>query len=722
MVLPFLALAVMAPSQSVTDLVDPFIGTGGTGHTFPGPVMPHGMVQLSPDTELDDWQHCSGYHHDDTSIAGFSITHMSGTGVALLGNFMVAATVGEVKLTPGRSDTPGSGYRSRFDHADESARPGYYKVKLKDYDILAELTASDRVGIEKYTFPKTEAANLIFEITSQLGGQDRIDSSAKWVSPTEIEGSVTMGGWARGCKYFFVAQLSQSATKFGIVADRVPVEGKTEASGKIKTMEAWATFDTRTNQVVTVKMALSNVDIAGARKNLKAEARSWDFTRYVRAADRAWAKQLDGIKVAGGSDAQKRQLYTAMYHAYTQPNLFQDVDGRYQGMDRKIHNAIKGQTYYHLYSLWDTYRAAHPLYQLLNPSMNAQLVNGLLERYRVRHELPVWEVASSETGIMIGDPAVPVVCNAVIGGAPVDTELAMKAVVDTLERPRGGQKWFLQYGYVPCDKDHESVSKTLEFSYANGAAAEMAEYLGKHELASKLWKRAQGYRYVFDPKEGLMCPRTSDGAWVKDYNPKRLDYNPRYVTEGNSWQYNWLVMHDVPGLVGLYGGKENAVQKLSETFDVKNLPIGDQPDVSGLIGQYAQGNEPSHHTPYMFTAFGRPDLSARYVRESRDGLYSDKVDGLPGNDDCGQMSAWWVFSALGFYPVDPASASYMIGIPRFPEATLRLENGKVVHITTKNLDLDKGYPKEVRWNGKPLTDWKVKHSDIVQGGTLEFIG
>jgi len=723
MILPLLHVAALTFAGSVTQFVDPMIGTATTGHTFPGATWPHGMVQLSPDTGFEGWEHCSGYHHDDKAIYGFSHMHLSGTGATDLGDILVAPNVGDVKFEPGDPSKPGSGYLSRFSHKNEIAKAGYYEVKLDDPQVRAQLTVTPRVGIHRYTFPKTGQANLTFEITNQIGGQERSFSAAKWISPTELEGTIFTNGWARDQHCYFVARFSRPATNYGVAIDNKLAPGKKEASGKLPLLDAFATFDTSKDQVVMVKVGISNVGTDGARKNLDAEATSWDFNGYVKQASQAWNNQLAPLQIAGASKAQKRTFYTALYHADIHPSLYQDVDGRYLGMDRKIHQSPEGTQYYHIYSLWDTYRAAHPLYQLLEPSKNAQFINGMLERYKIRGELPVWELCSSENYCMIGDPGVPAVANAVINGAAIDKKLALEAVQASLAHNGRGQTQFLQYGFDPSDKEpYESVSKTLEFAYANGAGAEMAKFLGANDVAAKLWDRSQAYKKVFNPAVGLMCPKTSDGNWVADYNPARLDYDPRYVTEGNSWQYNWLVMHDLAGLESIYGGRQKALKKLEETFDPKNEPIGGQADVTGLIGQYAHGNEPSHHTAYLFTAFGRPDLTDKYVQQIRDGYYHDGADGLCGNDDCGQTSAWYVFSAMGFYPLDPASGEYVLGIPAFPSMTVRLEDGKTIRVVAKNLDLAKGKVREVRWNGKLLKDWKIKHKDLIQGGTLEFFG
>ena len=716
------ALALSAPiTGSITRYVDPMIGTGATGHTFPGAVRPHGMVQLSPDTGFSGWEHASGYHHDDKAIFGFSHMHLSGTGGSDFGDILVAPNVGEVQLVPGDTAKPGDGYHSRFSHKDEVARAGYYSVFLQDPKVQAELTVTPRVGIHRYTFPRTDKANLTFEITSQIGGQERTFSSARWISPTELEGAVFTRGWAREQHTFFVARFSRPATSYGVAVDNSPEAGRTQASGALRVLDAYATFDARKNNAVMVKVALSAVDIAGARRNLDAEAKGWNFARYAREADKSWAKKLSRAQVQGGTTVQRRNYYTALYHAYIHPSLYQDVDNRYLGMDMKVHQAPPSFVYHHIYSLWDTYRAAHPLFQLTEPSMNAQFVNGMLERYKIRGELPVWELASNETYTMIGTSAVPVVANALVNDAPgIDRALAFKAVEDSLNFKARGQDIFLENGFIPSDRDSGSVSKTLEFSYDNGAAAQMARKLGRPVEADAFWKRSQNYRQVFNSAQGLIWPKTSDGKWVENYDPIQVDYSPPFVTQANSWQYNWNVMHDIPGLIGLYGSREAFVQKLLATFDPNNKPLGRYHGLTGMIGQYNHGNEPGHHVPYLFALAGRSDLTQKYVQQIRNDLYHNGAGGLPGNDDCGQTSAWYVFSALGFYPVDPASGEYVLGVPLFPKARLRLENGKTIRVVTKGFSPTNGQARQVRWNNRVLDNARIRHADLMQGGTLEF--
>lgn len=717
------ALATSVPGPgAVSRYVDPLIGTSATGHTFPGAVRPHGMVQLSPDTGFSGWDHASGYRHDDNAIMGFSHMHLSGTGGSDFGDILVAPTVGEVKLEPGDATKPGSGYASLIDHKDEVARAGYYSVFLQTPKVEAQLTVTPRVGIHQYTFPPTDKANLTFEVTNQIGGQERTYSAAKWISPTELEGAIFTRGWAKEQHTYFVARFSRAATSYGVAIDNKLEAGRTEASGALPRLDAYATFDTRKDAAVMVKVALSNVDNDGARKNLDAEAKGWDFNRYVRDADGAWNAKLGQTQIKGGTDAQKRDYYTSLYHAYIHPSLYQDVDGRYLGMDMKTHQAAPGFEYHHVYSTWDTYRAAQPLFQLMEPSMNTQFVNGLLERYKIRGELPVWELASNETYTMIGASSVAIVANAVVNGAQgIDTELAMKAVRDSLLANQGNQDLFRQYKYVPSDKTgSRSVSRTLEFAYDNGAAAEMARKLGKTADAQVFQERSQWYHNAFNPEKDLIWPKNSEGQWLSDTEFDPLLVDSKYIAQANAWEYGWNMMQDVPGMIALYGGKEAFVQKLSKVFDPDFKPKGDYHGMTGLIGQYNHGNEPGMHCPYLFAMAGRPDLTQKTVQQVRSELYHNGADGLPGNDDCGQTSAWYVFSALGFYPVDPASGEYVIGVPEFPEARVKLENGKTIRILAKGFDPVTQTAKTVKWNGRVLADWRISHAELTQGGTLEF--
>lgn len=720
---PLTASSSALPAQPgpISKYVDPMIGTAATGHTFPGPVRPHGMVQLSPDTGLSGWDHASGYVNSDSAILGFSHMHLSGTGGSDFGDILVAPSVGEVQLIPGDATQPGTGYSSRFEKKSEVAHAGYYAVYLQNPGVQAELTVTPRVGIHRYTFPATEKANLTFDITSKIGRQEVLATSARWLGPTELEGSIVTKGWAKEQHTYFVARFSAPAASYGVAILNQLEAGKKEASGPLPDLDAYATFDARHNRSIVVKVALSSVDIDGARKNLNAEAMGWDFNAYVRAADRAWNAKLGQVKVKGGTPAQKRDFYTAAYHSYIHPSLYQDVDGRYLGMDKQVHQSPEGFEYYHVFSLWDTYRAAHPLFELTQPSLNTQFVNSMLERYKIRGELPVWELASSEAYTMIGTSGVPVVANAVINDPTgIDTNLALRAVRDSLLFKQGDQEDFLQFQYVPSELGNRSVSKTLEFAYDNGAAAQLARKLGRPDEADIFWTRSQWYRNVFNPGKDLVWPKNAEGEWIADFDP--LLVNGPHMAQANSWQYGWNMMHDVPGLIALYGGRDAFIQKLLKTFDPTFKPTGDYHGMTGLIGQYNHGNEPGMHCPYLFALAGRPDLTQKYVQQVRSELYHNGADGLPGNDDCGQMSAWYVFSALGFYPVDPAAGEYVIGVPLFPEASLKLENGKTVRIIARGFDPAAGAAKKVTWNGRIITDNKIGHTDLVKGGTLLFEG
>jgi predicted alpha-1,2-mannosidase len=719
------ALALSVPAAGpISKYVDPMVGTAATGHTFPGPVRPHGMVQLSPDTGYSGWDHASGFMYGDNVIHGFSHMHLSGTGGSDFGDISVAPSVGKLQIVLGDADKPGTGYSSKFDHKDEVARAGYYSVFLQNPKVEAELTVTPRVGIHRYTFPATDQAHLNFDVTSHIGTQERYFSSARWVSPTELEGSVFSKGWAKEQHTYFVARFSAPATHYGVAIANKMEAGQTEASGPISALDAYATFDTRKNQSVIVKVALSNVSVEGARLNLEAEAKSWDFNSYVRAADVAWNTKLGQVKIRGGSEAQKRDFYTAGYHSFIHPSLYQDVDGRYLGMDMKVHQASQGFDYYHVFSTWDTYRAAHPLYQLMEPALNTQFINSMLERYKIRGELPVWELASNETYTMIGSSSVPIVANAIVNGARgINRELAMQAVSDSLLAKQGNQDLFLQYKYVPSDKTgSRSVSRTLEFAYDNGAAAKMANALGNSAAAKVFNERGQWYHNAFNPEKDLIWPKDSTGQWLGEDKFDALLVDGPYIAQANSWEYGWNMMHDLPGLIDLYGGREKFVAKLAKTFDPEFKPKGDYHGMTGLIGQYNHGNEPGMHCPYLFTVAGRPDLTQKYVQLVRNTLYMNGPAGLPGNDDCGQTSAWYVFSALGFYPVDPASGEYVIGVPSFPEASLKLENGKTVRIIAKGFDPGSGVARKVSWNGKVIADSRIRHADLINGGTLLFEG
>jgi predicted alpha-1,2-mannosidase len=708
-----LALAPLAAAQQkLTRYVDPFVGTGGHGHTFPGATMPFGGVQLSPDTRLTGWDGCSGYHYSDRIIYGFSHTHLSGTGVSDYGDILLVPTVGPVFLNALNGDRTDKGYASRFSHRSETASPGYYAVRLDDEGIGVELTTTSRAGLHKYTYPASEKANIILD----LAHRDRVlDSALRVVGDRRIEGYRRSEAWARDQVVYFVAEFSKPFTSSGIAQGESLTEGLKEARGE--NIKAYFSFRTRQGEAVLVRVGISAVDIEGARRNLAAEIGHWDFERVRREAAQAWEKELGKIEVAGGTEAQLKNFYTAMYHSMIAPNLFMDADNRYRGRDLKTHTARRF-TNYTVFSLWDTFRAAHPLYTIIDQRRTRDFVNTFLAQYEQGGRLPVWELAGNETECMIGYHAVSVIADAALKGIEgFDKEKALAAMKHSAGLEHFGLAAYKRRGYIGMDDEPESVSKTLEYAYDDWCIAQMARLLGREEDYRLFAKRAQFYKNVFDAETGYMRPKKNAG-WVAPFDPREVTFN---FTEANSWQYSFFVPHDVSGLILLLGGRERFADKLDALFSAESQTLGrQQADITGLIGQYAHGNEPSHHMAYLYDYAGQPWKTQGRVRQIMDEFYRPTPDGLIGNEDCGQMSAWYVLSAAGFYPVTPGAPLYAIGSPLFPEVRFRLENGNTFRIRTLNNAPRNVYIQSATLNGRPLTKSYLRHEEIMRGGELVF--
>ena len=711
----------MSYSQSVSSYVDPFIGTGGHGHTFPGPCLPHGMVQQSPDTGEDGWDWCSGYHDSDHSVMGFSLTHLSGTGAADLGDILFMAYTGAWKTEPGSKEHPRDGYRSVFSHKDEHASVGYYSVLLKSYDIQAELTATRRCGMQRYTFPKTGERDMIIDLDRGIQNHT-VSSSVHFVGNDAIEGYRQSNGWANNRYVYFYAKFSQPFNEQAIVENGKIVEGAKESTGKV--VKALIRFASTTGQPVLVKVGISAVSTANAKANLESELPGWNFDAVRQAAVKTWDKALSAITVTGGSKEKLRTFYTALYHALLAPYLYSDVNGQYVGMDHKVHVA-KGFNYYTVFSLWDTFRAAHPLYALIEPKTNNDFVKSMLAMYKEGGRLPVWELDSNETWCMIGNHSIPVIADACLHGNPdfnvEEAYQAMKATVDDTIR---GLQAYQKYGYVPDNVESNSVSITVEYAYDDWCVAQVAKKLGKMADYKRFMQRAENFRNLFNPATNFLQGKNRQGEWRKNFNPidvSRLGSDD--FTEGNSWQYTFFAPQDVDGLIRLIGGRKAFAHKLDSLFDqpsVNNNP--DEPDVSGMIGQYSQGNEPSHEIAYLYNYVGEPYKTARRVRLIADSLYNDTREGLCGNDDCGQMSAWYVFSAMGIYPVNAASGEYEIGSPLFPKVTLHTGSAKTKPFTiqAKNVSNANKYIQSATMNGKPYPYSFITQKQIEQGSTLIF--
>jgi predicted alpha-1,2-mannosidase len=705
----FLLIASQSYAGNFTNYVNPFIGTGGHGHTYPGASAPFGMVQLSPDTRIEGWDACGGYHYSDSIILGFTHTHLSGTGVGDYGDILFMPTVGTVNLSPGDANHPG--YRSRFSHKDEKASPGYYSVKLEDYNVKAELTTTKRVGVHRYTFPKTENANIIIDLQHGIGPDHVIESWIKIVNDHEITGFRRSAGWAKDQRLYFAADFSKPFVSFGTAVNDSLVNNEKNAEGK--DVKAFVRFSTKDGEAVIVKAALSSVSAEGAMKNMKAEVPGWDFDEVRANAEKEWNKELGKIEVSGGTPDQMKTFYTALYHVMLTPNILSDVDGQYLGMDMKIHRA-DGFDMYTVFSLWDTFRAEHPLLTIIDQKRTLDFVKSLLAKYDESGTLPVWELASNETWCMIGYHAVPVIVDAYMKGIRgFDVQKAYEAMKHSAMMDHFGLKEYREYGFVPGDKESESVSKTLEYAYDDWCIAQMARELGKNDDFKLFIERSEYWRNLFDPSTGFMRARVN-GGWVKPFDPTSVNIN---YTEANAWQYSFFVPQDIYRLTQ----RSKFVQQLDSLFyAASDLTGRSQDDITGMIGQYAQGNEPSHHIAYLYDVAGFPWKTQKIVRQIMDSLYTSGVDGLCGNDDCGQMSAWYVMSALGFYQVTPGKSFYNLGSPLFQKDKIHLENGKTFTIEANNNSSAAKYIRAKKINGSETHDVTFEHGTILSGAAVEL--
>ena len=736
-----LAALIAAPlsAQTADRSVDPFIGTGGEGHTFPGATAPFGMVQLSPDTDTSCeirkcYGHAAGYRYDDPTIQGFSHTHFSGAGHSDLGDILLMPVSGDaVSLDPGDPKVPRSGYRSRFAHAQETASPGYYAVTLADSGVRAELTAGTRIGVHRYAFPAGRPAHVVLDLRSSLYNYPGkiLWSSLRLRPDGLVTGMRETRGWAPGRKLYFAMRFSAPLTGHAFV-DRdkdVPYKGfqgpgrNTDAlAEKVgKALEARLDFGVLAKPL-EVRVALSGVDEAGAIANLAAEPGDFDAVRQRTTA--AWQNALGRIRIEAPAPI-RTSVMTAVYHALLAPSVWSDADGRFRGPDGQVHLA-KGYTQRSTFSLWDTFRAEHPLLTLIQPAQTtSDVVNSLVasQRYSPDGILPVWQFAGRETWTMIGYHAAPVIADAYLKGMRgFDAAVALDAMVASAEyKPYGGLNEYMSRGYVPIDKEPEAASKTVEYAYDDWSIARMARAMGRTDIAARFDKRAGNWRNSFDAKTGFLRARLSDGSFRVPFDPTAINYGSDY-TEGNAWQYSWFVPQDQGGLFRLLGGDAAAVAKLDAMFDYDNskLDYSHAEDIAGLIGQYIHGNEPSHHVAYLYVLAGQPWRTQERLAQIVASQYKPTPEGLSGNDDLGQMSAWLVFTALGFYPVAPGSNEYVIGRPFVNRATLTLSNGRRFTIIADGLSDANRYVGRVTLDGKPLTRSVIRHEDILKGGELRF--
>jgi predicted alpha-1,2-mannosidase len=698
----------------LTDYVNPLIGTDGHGHTYPGASLPFGLVQLSPDTDINGWDWCSGYHYSDSSIMGFSHTHLSGTGCADYGDILVMPTTGVLKTEPGSKTIPGSGYRSRFNHKNEIAKPGYYSVILDDYNIKAELTATKRAGFHKYTFPKTDSANILIDLIHGIGTKTT-DSKITFLNNKTIEGFKRVTGWAKDRCVYFYAEFSKPFKSFGIIDNTNIYVLKTSAEGK--NLQAYVNYSTSSGEAVLVKVGISATSIEEAKKNLTAEITGWDFNKVEKQADKEWNKELSSINVDTKNKSNKTVFYTAFYHALLTPNTFSDIDGSYTGMDGKIHT-MKNREMYTVYSLWDTFRAENPLFTIIDKKRAQDMVESLIRKYKESGLLPVWELASNETGTMIGYHAIPVIADAYFKGLRnFDVNTAFEAMKKSAMQDIHGLKYYKEMGYIPADLEDESVSKTLEYSYDDWCIAMMAKDLGKTDDYNYFIDRAMFYTNVFDPSTTLMRAK-KNGKWIEPFDPYAVS---GHYTEANAWQYSFFVPQDIDGLIKLMGGNEKFIAKVDNLFTADSKLTGNfESDITGLIGQYAQGDEPSHHMAYLYNYAGAPWKTQERVHQIVTTLYTDKLDGLCGNDDCGQMSAWYVLSSIGIYPVCPGDNKYIIGTPLFDKVVINTGSKNKFTVVANNLSDKNYYIQSASLNGKEYNYSYIDYKDIVNGGKLVF--
>lgn len=732
--------------KTPADYVNPFIGTKDMGHTFPGATVPFGMVQLSPETDTvlftygkgynpEVYRYCSGYQYDDKTIVGFSHTHFNGTGHSDLGDFLIMPTVGKLQLNPGMKDNPESGYRSVYSHQNEEASPGYYKVKL-DNNILAELTTTERVGYHKYTFPKSDSAHIIFDLTSGIYNYDGkvVWSSIRVENDTLVTGYRQTNGWARNRILFFAMTFSKPIKNYGLVnTEEMIYKGFWRKFNQNKNFPEQAgnkivcyfDFKTDEGESILIKFALSAVSANNAIENLKAEIPDWDFERIKTLAKQKWNNELTKI-VIDADEGRKVNFYTSIYHSFLNPIIYNDVNGEYRGLDQNIYKA-KGFTNYTIFSLWDTYRALHPLYTIIQQKRTNDIIKSMLAHYEqsVHKILPIWSHYSNENWCMIGYHAVPVIVDAYMKGIrDYDVNSAFDAVFSSSNyEPYDGIGYYKKYGFVPEDLNSNSASKTLEYAYDDWTIYRFAESLGKNEIANEYLNRSLSYKNLFDPITKFVRAKNSDGKFIEPFDALSTA-NQGYI-EGNAWNYSLYIPHDIKGFINLLGSKEKLITWIDSLFTMQisdeSFSHSEDIDRAGMIGNYVHGNEPSHQVPYMYCYAGVPWKTQEKIHQIVNSMYKNKPDGLSGNDDCGQMSAWYIFSVLGFYPVAPGSNEYVIGSPCVKNATINLENGKQFKIEIENYSEQNIYIKEVYLNNKKLERTFLKHEEIISGGNLKFI-
>lgn len=737
----------LASKENLSQFVNPFIGTKNMGHTFPGAAAPFGMVQLSPETNKQEmyidgeynreaYRYCSGYQYDDSTIFGFSHTHFSGTGHSDLGDFLIMPTTGKLKLEPGKAGQPGSGYHSGFSHKNEHAEPGYYKVLLDESQITAELTATERVGVHRYTFAKEDTAHIILDLMSNIYNYE--DKNV-WVFVRVENDSLVTGyrqtnGWARTRIVYFAMQFSKAFQNYGHKKyDKSLYKGFyrrfnesenfPEMAGK--NIRAYFDFDVEKGEQLQIKFALSSVSTVGALKNLKAETPGWHFDEIKKQTQNKWNRELSKISIESQSPEDKETFYTALYHTMLSPVVYEDVNGEYRGLDQNIHQS-EGFTNYSIFSLWDTFRALHPLFNLIQPTRNTDMIKSMLAHYdqSVHKMLPIWSHYANENWCMIGYHSVSVIADAIAkGNTGFDVDHALEACINTSTCGYfDGLDKYMEMGFVPEEVSSNSVSKTLEFAYDDWCISQIAKVAGKNEIAEQYQQRSNNYQNLFNNTSGFMQPKLQDKSWKTDFDA--MDTHGQGFIEGNAWTYSLFVPHDIERMIDLMGGRESFANRLDALFTMKldDQYIEKNEDITrdGIIGNYVQGNEPGHHIPYLYNWTDQPWKTQERVRMIMETMYGNREDGLCGNDDAGQMSAWYVFSALGFYPVCPGSDQYAIGSPIVKNATIHLENGKTFSIKTIDQSKENVYVEKILLNGKELNRTFLLHNEINNGGKIEF--
>lgn len=690
--------------ENYTQYVDTTIGTGGHGHVFVGANVPFGLVQLGPTSIPQTWDWCSGYHVSDSTVIGFSHTHLSGTGIGDLFDVTVMPVVGDVKYARGTENDAESGLWSYADRSAQVSKPGYYSVPLLRYGITAELTATSRVGFHRYTFPASENAGIVFDLENGGCWDKATDTHMETVGDNAIKGWRYSTGWAKDQKIYFYAEFSKPFENAEIIENYARLN-----------------YVTTDGEEILVKVALSPVSMEGAEANLLAELSGWDFEAVVKAADKAWNEELGKVKITTADAVERTKFYTALYHTMIAPSVYCDVNGDYRGADGKTYEN-DGFVNYTTLSLWDTYRAAMPLFSIIHPEKESDIANTMINIYRQQGKLPVWHLAANETDCMVGNPGVCALADIVMKGYKgFDEEVAYEALKASAMKADRGQDLRMQYGYIPCDLFLESVAYDMEYAIADWAVAQVAKKLGHEEDYEYFLNRSKSYKNFFDPEVGFMRGKSSKGEFRTPFNPFNSEHRADDYCEGNAWQYTWLVPHDYEGLVECFGSKEKFLEKLDALFTAESVIDGGltSPDISGLIGQYAHGNEPSHHIIYFYTMAGQSWKTAEKVREVLTTLYHADYDGLSGNEDVGQMSAWYVLSSLGFYQVEPAGGRYYFGSPLFDRAEIKVSGG-TFSVVAHNNSAENIYVQRVVLNGKDYDKPYIDFADIVAGGTLEF--